>query len=615
MKLPLLLTGPMIRRAEPSAVTVFIVTSTPDTVSFQSDTFGDVEQTGKVIALGEHCYCQYVFVTPLGNDTFPVDTHIAYTLWQNNEALDLSPYYLTGQSTNQFVIPKQLSQVLHGSCRNPHHPSQDALVSASVDLATKRSQQQDEPSVLIMSGDQVYADDVAGPMLQAIECLIAELKLFREPCLIDALSEGVGKTLYQRHLVLPKTPWQHRSKLEIGYWLRRDLEHFTSLKSHNHLVHIEEFFALYLLTYSAACWRIVKPETLQFEAPQPALQKQYNSEKANLIEFAKGLEQVEQLLANMSHITMFDDHDVTDDWNLTAAWEQAVYSDAASKRMISNGLISYLVFQGVGNDGGQDSLALLHALDTVLQNNFEALSAFDNRILGFDKWHYTLNTEPKIIALDTRTHRWRNEHDFNEPSGLLDWEQLVQLENAMLGLEEVIIVSPAPVFGVKSIEAIQAIFNLCGQPLLVDVENWMAHEGAARKLMQIFKRADTPIETLILSGDVHYSFCFSVQSRFCDRDNRIWQLTASGIKNEFPKSLLDKLDKLDSFLYHPSSPLNLFTKRWQMKVHKHRHKSLAKHLVCSSTISLVHLHDARLTRYELIHGDGKSSEFDLNEKS
>ena len=76
MKLPLLLTGPMIRRAEPSAVTVFIVTSTPDTVSFQSDTFGDVEQTGKVIALGEHCYCQYVFVTPLGNDTFPVDTHI-----------------------------------------------------------------------------------------------------------------------------------------------------------------------------------------------------------------------------------------------------------------------------------------------------------------------------------------------------------------------------------------------------------------------------------------------------------------------------------------------------------------------------------------------------------
>lgn len=89
-------------------------------------------------------------------------------------------------------------------------------------------------------------------------------------------------------------------------------------------------------------------------------------------------------------------------------------------------------------------------------------------------------TIPKVVVLDTRTHRWRNEQNFNEPSGLLDWERLTELEESLLSHDQVIIVSPAPVFGVKSIEAIQAVFNMCGQPLMVDVENWMAHEGSAK---------------------------------------------------------------------------------------------------------------------------------------
>ena len=49
---------------------------------------------------------------------------------------------------------------------------------------------------------------------------------------------------------------------------------------------------------------------------------------------------------------------------------------------------------------------------------------FDKLILNFNYWHYELNTIPKVVVLDTRTHRWRNEQNFNEPSGLLDWERL-----------------------------------------------------------------------------------------------------------------------------------------------------------------------------------------------
>ena len=605
----------MIRRAEPRQVTLFIVSSQQAPFKVNAQVLGEFEQTQQILALGEHCFCHFYFLNSTSTTGFVVDTLISYQLEHNNAPVDLSAFYLDGQSSCSFVIAKQLSSILHGSCRNPHHESKDALITASHFLASKRKNSEPEPSLLVMSGDQIYADDVAGPMLLAIEQLIHQLKLFKEPNLIDELQADAKHTLYTRDTILPITKWHERSKLEFGYWLRQDLEHFTSLKSHNHLVHLEEFFALYLLTTSAACWRLVGLDDLTFESNNQKHTNTFLQEKQNLIDFVDGLPEVEKLFANISHITMFDDHDVTDDWNLTAGWEQAVYSNPISKRIIANGLISYLVFQGVGNDGGEYTKALLHALDEQITTQFRHLKQFDNQILAFDRWHYTLDTHPKIIALDTRTHRWRNETDFNEPSGLLDWEQLVELDDNMTGLEEVILISPAPVFGVKSIEAIQAIFNFCGQPLLVDVENWMAHEGAARKLMQIFKRADTPIETLILSGDVHYSFCFSVQSRFSNRDNRIWQLTASGIKNEFPKSLLSKLNTLDSILYHPSSPLNFFTKRWQMKVHKHRHKESSKHLVSDSAISLVHLENERLTKYQLLHGDGNITEFDLSEKS
>ena len=310
---------------------------------------------------------------------------------------------------------------------------------------------------------------------------------------------------------------------------------------------------------------------------------------------------------------MFDDHDVTDDWNLTAGWEQAIYQHPASRRIVNNGLISYWLMQGIGNDAGANSLSLLPSFKQSLKKQSWHFKDFDKLILNFNHWHYELNTIPKVVVLDTRTHRWRNEQNFNEPSGLLDWERLTELEESLLSHDKVIIVSPAPVFGVKSIEAIQAIFNFCGQPLLVDVENWMAHEGSAKKLLDTFRREDTPKETLILSGDVHYSFCFSVQKRFGKHKNRIWQLTASGIKNEFPRKLINVLDKLDSILYAPKSPLNFFTKRWQMEVDKHQTMGEGqKYLVSNAAISLIELNDGLLAKYELIHADNQITEFDLN---
>lgn len=610
--LPQLIMGPMVRRADPHQVCFQFVTTRNSDYRIE---FEGLESTcqHEVIQLGEALFLHYVIVLPT-SQPFGVDSLIYYSLHDRDKSLDLSAFCYERADFPAFVIPNRLDKILHGSCRNPHHPATDSLVAADTWQNEQRQSLNAGADLLLLSGDQVYADDVAGPMLLAIEKIITLFGIFKEPPLKLNLPACFSEQLYSRHLYLPKVPWQNRSKWGVGYWLKKDEPHFSSLKAENHLVHFQEFIALYILNFSAVSWQLIDFAQTDCPTLPPKHATQFQLEKDALLGFADGLNKTQRLFANVSTLMMFDDHDVTDDWNLTAGWEHAIYQHPVSRRIVNNGLISYWLMQGIGNDAGEKTLCLLSAFTKSFDGQTWQFKEFDKLILNFNYWHYELNTIPKVVVLDTRTHRWRNEQNFNEPSGLLDWERLTELEESLLSHDKVIIVSPAPVFGVKSIEAIQAMFNFCGQPLLVDVENWMAHEGSAKKLLDTFRREDTPKETLILSGDVHYSFCFSVQKRFGKHKNRIWQLTASGIKNEFPRKLINVLDKLDSILYAPKSPLNFFTKRWQMEVDKHQTKGDGqKYLVSNAAISLIELNDGLLAKYELIHADNQITEFDLND--
>ena len=49
--------------------------------------------------------------------------------------------------------------------------------------------------------------------------------------------------------------------------------------------------------------------------------------------------------SGIGHIAVTD-HDVTDDWNLTADWERCAYGHPFSKRIIGNALVAYLQMLG-----------------------------------------------------------------------------------------------------------------------------------------------------------------------------------------------------------------------------------------------------------------------------
>src|SRR5690606_9678583 len=79
-------------------------------------------------------------------------------------------------------------------------------------------------------------------------------------------------------------------------------------------------------------------------------EKETEKKPGELNAFRDGIPKVRRALANVSTYMMFDDHEVTDDWNLSAIWRDRVLTSPLGRTVLRNGLLAYLLCQGWGND-------------------------------------------------------------------------------------------------------------------------------------------------------------------------------------------------------------------------------------------------------------------------
>lgn len=595
--------GPLLRRVSTQSVVMTWATNQPIDTQIEFSASQPLPAFRQPLAdrllslkAGNGLYLYFLtieFTAPL-----PSEQPIYYDLRLNNLgwqdwAADLC---YAGHHLPFFTLQPSIQRLLHGSCRKPHYPSGDGLVRVDAMLATKPVD--DWPSLLMLSGDQVYVDDVAGPLLYAIHQLNAHLQLNDEalPCAQVASAQTLHQAkpyYYRREEVLPADPQSQKMRAKIFSGVRKPI--FTTDTAHNHLISLGECIGMYLLAWSPAGWSQLDEHFWQTppDSLRPNELNTFLEQQHPIKEFVKGLPAVRRVLAHLPTAMIFDDHDITDDWNLSAAWEQTAYQHPFSNRIIGNALIGYLLFQGWGNAPERFPISLFDQVQAVLdQPGLANHDELIHKLNRFHQWSYRWPTNPPLVVLDTRTQRWRSESKLTKPSGLMDWEALSDLQQDLLGLEAVILVSPAPIFGVKFIEVVQKIFTWLGQPLLVDAENWMAHPGAAHTLINLFRHPKTPKHFIILSGDVHYSFVYRIELRGKMPGSDLWQITSSGIKNEFPPRLLGVLDRFNRWLYAPKSPLNWFTRRRHLRVipHKPQSAEAGERLLNAAGIGLVVLH-------------------------
>lgn len=602
--LPEILAGPIVRKVAVDQATFWLVTKSAYSLHLvlkvqasPEPFFNQVLDESQLlqIQVGKHAYVNLITVLP--TESLPTDTALEYDISLVSDdgtmqaVVELIPDIVySGQVRPSFVIRQNVSNILHGSCRKPHHDSTDGLVKVDEEISHSINDPTLRPDLLLMSGDQVYTDDVAGPTLVAINQTITQLGLFQEE--LEGAVVSNSKELaehpygyYQRPQLLPDDPTVEN--IYRLFFAAKSKPIFTSVNANNHLVSFAEIMAMYILTWSPEMWARVELSDSDIDE---TFLKKFAEEKDVIERFVTHLNRVRRALAHIPVYMIFDDHDITDDWNLTRGWEEAIYNNPFAKRIIGNALLGYWLCQGWGNQPDK--------FDELYQDKDTYFTAdgiihhdeFIDRLYDWDQWHYNLDTSPKIVVLDTRTQRWRSESSLSKPSGLMDWEALCDMQQELINQPSVILVSAAPIFGVKFIETVQRIFTFFGKALTVDAENWMAHKGTASVILNIFRHHKTPPNFVILSGDVHYSFVYDITLRFRRNSPRITQITCSGIKNQFPAKLLNWLDRLNRVLYARRSPLNWFTQRRTMEI---RHRRPNGHkidtLLNSSGIGQLHI--------------------------
>ena len=182
--------GPAIRYTQPEHTYIWLVLdekplSITVTVSAKSNLDSPIAISkatpSNIIKLGDKLFNCLIKVTPT-TGSFPIDTKLYYNVTVDNQSLN--DFGLIGgkgtityknEALPSFLIPSSHSHILQGSCRKPHaannssHSQFDHMRTADLLLNKSISKTDKRPTMLCLTGDQIYADDVALPLLCALK--------------------------------------------------------------------------------------------------------------------------------------------------------------------------------------------------------------------------------------------------------------------------------------------------------------------------------------------------------------------------------------------------------------------------------------------------------------
>jgi len=253
-------------------------------------------------------------------------------------------------------------RIIHASCRKPHGENRDALegLHDMIDdtfnsLSNSATWPFARPHQLYLTGDQIYADDVADSLLLMIMDASKALLNWNESLLVfDPDDDTIMPGMRSMHI--------------------KDEANFTAEPQYtkSHLIKLGEFYSMYLFVWSPILWDALPPTLTEVRDAGGIVSNEtvFGIERYLMIDFKNSLPKIRKALANIPVYMILDDHEITDDWNLSSKWIEDVYSSSWGKRIISNGLTAYAIFQHWGNkpsdfNSGQPGADLLALLGTI----------------------------------------------------------------------------------------------------------------------------------------------------------------------------------------------------------------------------------------------------------
>ena len=577
--MPLILAGPILRRTESRAVTVWLALKAPRQVKLK--VYSTEGGTGEIVdrallqgesstvQLGKYLHVVAVTATPFDCNFLTSGQIYAYDiefvgrpepsgvpelenkrenllscLWPAAPDVSLlAPQtisYFDHQLPTFALPPKDLNylRIVHGSCRKPHGGGRDALPILDNSISEFAGMANSRPHQLFLTGDQIYGDDVADPMLWALTDAGDTLLGWKEnlPLMDAQIQDNLctsipknpkkGNKIRDRVKVSTESQFQQQAQAKYKYEkpvdfkpgtrsdIARDFGGFTAMlvnkpdNAKSHLFGLGEYYAMYLLVWSPVLWCDSFPKGKDIcENVKQA--KVWDREVFELESFSRNLWRVRRAIANIPTYTICDDHDVSDDWYLNREWCCRVLGKPLGRRVVQNALLAYAVFQAWGNtpaqfdrtkvgyklltsatkwseSAGTDHLAWEKVSQYLgipridIETNLPKFK-LDEDVLILDRdeevldWHFTIRSfKHEVIVLDTRTWRGYPLGSAIDPPMLLTHKAFE--EQIQKPLRETDLLNATGEFEIEATVVVLPT-NLVGLWIIDAVQKWDVEQG------------------------------------------------------------------------------------------------------------------------------------------
>ncbi|MEU9384559.1 alkaline phosphatase D family protein [Streptomyces sp. NPDC048279] len=271
--------------------------------------------------------------------------------------------------------------------------------------------------------------------------------------------------------------------------------------------------------------------------------------------------EVRWLLSTVPSCMIFDDHDVIDDWNTSAAWLADIRDTPWWQERLLSGLMSYWVHQHLGNLSPAELAAdPLYAAVRASPDGTDELRAFAAKADADPasvRWSYRRDFgRVRLLMVDTRAARVLDEHHraMLDP-GEAEWlgqQALTDRES----YDHLLVGTSLPWLLPHLIHDLETWdAALCrgerggrwaqfGERLrrAADLEHWAAFPASFADLAGVLARTGSgpgaPASICVLSGDVHHAYVAEpAWPAGTGPDARVLQLTCSPVHNSVPPTI------------------------------------------------------------------------------
>jgi hypothetical protein len=264
------------------------------------------------------------------------------------------------------------------------------------------------------------------------------------------------------------------------------------------------------------------------------------------------------LLSTVPTAMIFDDHDISDDWNTSAAWVEHMRRKPWWDERITSGLASYWLYQHLGNLSPEDLdddpvwPKVREAGDATRVLREFAFRA-DREIEG-TRWSYKRDFGgTRLVVVDSRCGRVLE----GRRREMVDEDEFSWIEEQATGdFDHLLLASTLPFALAPAIHDLEAwneavtggawgrVAAMVGEKIRqgIDLEHWAAFNDSFDRLAALIedvtagRRGRAPGSVVVLSGDVHQTYLAELTFPGRDGHSPAWQAVCSPLRNPLPAS-------------------------------------------------------------------------------